>query len=149
MKAKLGVLLTLLFASFGAIAAGEYTVSFFGDGKPADPAALISDIVTREYVTRFPAERYEIVLIYNCTQVSSGGDTVCTAVSGVSPKINAQGRTGGLVPLERFNTAAIQPKGATTRDIDALRDTVIRASVRSMMADLPAAPKPRPAPPRL
>ncbi|VVE27434.1 hypothetical protein PHO31112_03457 [Pandoraea horticolens] len=149
MKSKLALLLTLLCASFGATAAGEFTLSYFGDGKSADLAALISDLITPEYLKRFPANQYEIVLIYHCTPVAARGDIVCTATSGVSPKINAASRAGGLVPLERFNTAALQPKGASTRDIDETRDKVIRESIRAMMADLPAAPKPRADRPRL
>lgn len=148
MKTKLAMLLTvstLLCASFGAAAAsgGGYSVTYYGDGKPADLAGLISDLVTPEYATRFPAERYEIVLIYHCTPTPGGAETVCTSTAGVSPKIKVQGRTGGLVPDERFNTAAVQPKGASTSDIDATRNTVIRASISALMSDLPEAPKPR------
>ncbi|QDX21440.1 hypothetical protein FP568_09380 [Pandoraea pnomenusa] len=149
MKAKLALLLALLCTSFGADAAGEFTLSYFGDGKPMDLPTLVSDLITPEYVKRFPANQYEIVLIYHCTPVSARGDIACTATSGVSPKINAAGRTGGLVPLVRFNTAAIAPKGASVSDIDEIRSKVIRESIRAMMADLPAAPKPRTDRPRM
>ena len=143
MKAKHALLLALLGTSFGAGAAGEFTLSYFGDGKPVDMSTLTSDLITPEYVKRFPANQYEIVLIYHCTPVTARGDIVCTATCGVSPKINAAGHTGGLVPLVRFNTAAIQPKGAPASDVDAMRNRVIRESISAMMADLPAAPQPR------
>lgn len=141
MKAKLALSLILLFTSFGASAAGDFTLSYFGDGKPVDMSSLISDLITPEYVKRFPANQYEIVLIYHCTPVTAQGDIVCTATSGLSPKIKAAGHTGGLVPLVRFNTAAIQPKGASTNDINDTRNKVIRQSISAMMRDLPAAPK--------
>ncbi|VVE42146.1 hypothetical protein PMO31116_04173 [Pandoraea morbifera] len=149
MKAKLALLLALLCTSFGANAAGEFTLSYFGDGKAVDLPTLIGDLITPEYVKRFPASQYEIVLIYHCTPVTARGDVVCTATTGVSPKINAAGRTGGLVPLVRINTAAIAPKGASASEMDETRNKVIRESIRAMMADLPAAPKPRTDRPRM
>jgi hypothetical protein len=141
MKAKLALLLALLCTSLGAGAAGDFTLSYFGDGKPVDISALISDLITPEYVKRFPANQYEIVLIYHCTPVTARGDIVCTATSGLSPKIRAADPTGALVPLVRFNTVAIQPKGASARDVDETRNKVIRQSVSALMSDLPAAPK--------
>ncbi|AKK24897.1 hypothetical protein [Pandoraea oxalativorans] len=141
MKAKLSLLLALVFTTFGVRAAGDFTLTYFGDGKPVDMSALVSDLITPEYVKRFPAKRYEIVLIYHCTPVTARGDIVCTATSGLSPKIDAAGRTGTLVPPVLFNTAAIQPKGASARDVDETRNKVIRQSVSALMSDLPAAPK--------
>lgn len=143
MKAKRAALLTLLCASLRATAAGDYSVTYYGDGKPDDLAALINDLVTTDYTTRFPAEHYELILIYHCTPTPGGAQTVCTSSAGVSPKLNIPGRTGALVPNERFNTAVVRRKGASVQEIDAARNAVIRSSVSALMSDLPEAPKKR------
>jgi len=92
---------TLLVVFLGIcfpVLAGEFKCHAFGDSGCAH---LINDVVTDKFIDKFPAKKYEIVVIYQF-QIYSDGGGVGYAVAGVAPVLEGQYANGALVPKVRF-----------------------------------------------
>ncbi|SUD65816.1 Uncharacterised protein [Pandoraea pnomenusa] len=135
MRKGLALFSALLCCSLRA-QAGEFIVTSFGD-TPTNAVGLVRDLVTDEFTAQFPAAKYEIVLEYHCMKMS-GGEASCSAIAGVSPRLSGK---GSLMPVSRFNAISSKSNGGagvSTGEINALRENVIRDSVRELMSVRPA-----------
>lgn len=103
-------------------------------------AALITDLVSDKFTTKFPADKWQIVVIGSFTPYSNGGG-VGFAVAGVSKKMDAKPDTPSFVPGGRFiaTTRILDRKLSPYDEIQKI-EVVVRDAVEQMMGECDLSP---------
>lgn len=113
--------------------AGTFHVSEFGDDLGTPVSRLIAGVVTDDFTSTFPAEKYSIVVIYRHFRL--GNDNLCDAIAGVTHK-KKKGDIAPPVPLWRFSSNIVD-RNSGSWNVNATRDCqfqVIRRAVENMMS---------------
>ncbi len=113
---------------------GVFSCHAYGD---AGCTEHIKDLVTDKFTTRFPYQKYEIVVIYDMQLMSSGGG-VGFAIAGVSPRLSGSKRESGsatLVPSRRFTSTSRIPAGERINQYQRTKYEIgdLRIAVEAMM----------------
>lgn len=113
--------------------AGVFSSSAFGDHLGAPVSKVISDLVSEDFTSTFPHDRYEIVVVYQHARL--GNDNVCYAMAGVSKK-QKEGSRSSVVPALRFNSTQIDRNTGswTTAKVRECLSQAVRDAVENMMS---------------
>jgi hypothetical protein len=109
--------------------AGEFVCASFGnDGC----SVHLKDIVTDRFTSKYPADKFKLVAIYEFLTYSNGGG-VGFAVVGVVPRMRVNGVEITQVPKPRFTST----RRLNGNHIDARQRTVLQIeTLRSAVDDL-------------
>jgi hypothetical protein len=102
--------------------AGKFNVAAYGQNLGTPVGKLISNVVSDEFTTAFPPGRYEIVVIYEHSQL--GRDNVCYATAGIAEIRNEIGPSSS-VPAWRFSSTNID-RNSGAWNVAKVRDCLSR-----------------------
>lgn len=126
--------LMLILLSISIANAGGYYTSAYGDDIGQPVGNFIKDIVSDDFTNILPSSKYEIVIVYEHTQL--GNDNICYAIAGVSRKIS---QNDTLMPSNRFSYHYIN-RDSGAYNVSQIRECqakAIRNAVDNMMSISP------------
>lgn len=123
--------LSILIASIAVTAhAGEYSMGCFFATKKC--GSTVVDLVSERFTTRYPATKWEIVVLAEFTPYLNGGG-VGYSIAGVSRKV--AGTQQPTVPRHRFvSTSRRTGEHISLSETQAEVDQLVRDSIEQMMA---------------
>ena len=107
-------------------------------------AALIAEIVSERFTTRYPADKWQIVVIAEVHRFSNGGGTAFS-IAGVAPRLPSEpgvGAAPAAVPKQRFSSVMniAGPRHLAGKEEIEELENVIRRSVENLMTECERTP---------
>lgn len=126
------MLFVLCMSVVPAVSAGEYRCHSFGKNGCTEH---IADIVTDRFTSKYPADKFKLVAIYQFMDYSDGGG-FGFAVAGVVPRIRIDGAEIAQIPARRFiATQRLNGKNIDARQRNVLEIETMRSAVDNLMAE--------------
>lgn len=116
--------------------AGIFTLYGYGTDLGTPVSHIVANVVTNDFTTKFPAEKYAIVVIYEHTRF--GNDNICYAIAGVALR-KKKTDLAAQVPLWRFSSHTIDRNSGSWKiaQVRECQAEVIRGAVGNMMSISP------------